>query len=215
MLSRRELERFEALSFDCYGTLVDWERGILAALKTGEESILEEYARAETELEAGPYRPYREVLRGVAARLGAPLDALADSVKDWPPFPDTVEALGFLERRYKLCVLSNVDRGLFEATERRLGIQFALVVTAEDVASYKPAPKHFMRALEELSLPSNKVLHVAQSLYHDIVPAQALGWSTVRVNRRKGKKGAGATPAADATPDLEVPDLASLVARLR
>lgn len=209
-MDRRRLESFEVLTFDCYGTLIDWESGILKALKSSDETALRRYADLEADAERGPWKPYRQVLGEVSRGFGLPEGTLAESLKDWEPFPDTVEALRFLKRRYHLGVLSNVDKDLFALTEKKLGVEFDLVVTAEEVRSYKPAPAHFLRAQEHLSLPFTKILHVAQSLHHDVATAKVLGLSTVWVNRRKGKGGFGATPAAEASPDLEVPDLASL-----
>lgn len=229
-MDRRRLESFEVLTFDCYGTLIDWESGILKALrpllkangaKATDEQLLELYAELESKAEAGAWKPYRavlkEVVRGLGLRFGFPVtpkdeEGLPDSLKDWEPFPDTVEALHFLKKRYRLSILSNVDKELFAATEKKLGVAFDLVVTAEEVRSYKPAPKHFLHARELLCLPFTKILHVAQSLHHDIATAKVLGLSTVWVNRRQGQS--GATPVSDAAPDLEVPDLRSLMALL-
>jgi 2-haloacid dehalogenase len=219
---------FKALTFDCYGTLIDWESGLLAALRPvlrrhgaacDDERLLGLFAAAEAEAEAGPFVPYRMVLRRTLAHIAASLscaldpedeDVLAASLPDWPPFPDTVTALQALKTRYRLAIVSNVDDDLFEGTRRRLGVEFDVVTTAQQVQSYKPAPAHFLVTLERLGLGRGKVLHVAQSLFHDIVPARALGLATVWVNRRAGR-GGGATPPADARPDLEVRDLKSLV----
>jgi 2-haloacid dehalogenase len=216
-----DLARFDALTFDCYGTLIDWETGLLGALReiaeADDDRLLSRFAEAERAIEAGPYRSYREVLREVLRRI-APADterdALARSLPDWPVFPDTVASLEALRRRYRLAIVSNVDDDLFAGTARHLRVPFDAVVTAQQVGSYKPAPAHFHRVLERLSLPREKVLHVAQSRYHDIAPAKALGWSTVWVNRRAGRAGSGATPPQEAIADLEVPDLATLVAKL-
>jgi 2-haloacid dehalogenase len=226
-----DVSRFDALTFDCYGTLIDWETGLLRALRDilsahgtpcEDEPLLRLFAEAEGTLEAGPYRPYREVLvealKRIAAALGfAPAagerDALARSLPGWPAFADTVPSLEALGRRYRLAIVSNVDDDLFAGTAPHLGIPFDAVVTAQQVGSYKPATPHFHRVLERLGLPKERVLHVAQSRFHDIAPARALGWSTVWVNRRAGRKGSGATPDKDAVPHLEVPDLATLVAR--
>jgi len=225
-----DFDRFQALSFDCYGTLVDWETGILGALRPiilkygvacDDDRLLDLYAAAESEIEAGPYRTYREVLREVARRLAtalsfrpspADIEALPESLPSWPPFPDTVPALQALSKRFRLAIVSNTDDDLFAATRRRLPVDFALVVTATQMHSYKPAPAHFTRTLEGLGVGREALLHVAQSLFHDIVPARALGLRTVWVNRRAGRRGSGATPPAEARPDLEVPDLRSLVA---
>jgi 2-haloacid dehalogenase len=226
-----DVTRFEALTFDCYGTLIDWETGLLAALRgvlgaprvpCDDERLLRLYAEAEGAIEAGPYLPYREVLARALERIAAALGfaladgerrALARSLPDWPAFADTVPSLEALRRRFRLGIVSNIDDDLFAGTARRLRVPFDAVVTAQQVGSYKPAPAHFHRVLERLALPKEKVLHVAQSRYHDIAPARALGWSTVWVNRRAGRAGSGATPEQDSVPDLEVPDLATLVGR--
>lgn len=221
--------RFTHLTFDCYGTLIDWEAGTLNAIgpvlvrhgvSVPEVEILQEYVRLEAELEAGPYQPYHQVLRGVVAGMGAAFgfapteedrEALPASVGEWPPFADTVDALRRLQSRYRLVILSNIDDALFAATQARLGIDFDAVITAEQVGSYKPDLNNFRTALARLGTPPGQVLHVAQSLYHDHAPARSLGISGVWVNRpsRLGESGL-ALPAA-VTPDLEVPDLASLV----
>jgi 2-haloacid dehalogenase len=225
-----DLTRFDALTFDCYGTLIDWERGILAALRPwthrhgvacDDEYLLARYAAAEATAESGPWRPYREVLAVVLEQLATDLgvrlpagerELLARSVGDWPPFPDTVAALRALGGRYRLAIVSNVDDALFvETANRQLHTLFDQVITAEQVRSYKPAPAHFHEALKRLGLDRTRVLHVAQSLYHDIAPARALGLTTVWVNRRAGRAGPGATPPAETKPDLEVFDLNALV----
>lgn len=221
-------DRFEALSFDCYGTLIDWESGILSALRpvlsrhgieATDDRILTSYAAGEERAEAEHYRPYREVLREVMRGLGArfgftpaaeELDRLALSIEEWPAFADTVESLRLLKRRYRLAIVSNIDDDLFSASARRLEIPFDEVITARQVRSYKPRPAHFETALDRLGLESDRLLHVAQSLFHDIEPAQRLGLSTVWVNRRDGRGGFGATPPGNARPDLEVPDLRTL-----
>jgi 2-haloacid dehalogenase len=158
-----------------------------------------------------------DVAQGLAEAMGFPLPAaergfLAESVVDWPAFPDTAGALRVLAGRYRLAVLSNIDPELLAQSLPKLGVEFDRVITAADARSYKPGPGHFRLALEALDLPKERVLHVAQSLYHDIAPARSLGWSTVWVNRRAGRSGAGATYPAHAAPDLEVPDLATLAA---
>ena len=225
-----ELRSFALLTFDCYGTLIDWEAGILAAMRPilaahgvsiEDNRLLEIYASLESEAEAGEYRPYRSILSEVVAGFGRRLGfepsegerrALAASVASWPAFPDTVAALGALKERFKLAIVSNVDTDLFAGTARHLGVAFDHVITAGEVGAYKPAEAMFRAVLEQSGLPRERILHVAQSLYHDIVPARKLGVATVWVNRRSGRAGAGATPPAEATPDLEVPDLRSLVA---
>jgi 2-haloacid dehalogenase len=213
---------FEVLTFDCYGTLIDWETGLgqrLEALVGGErEELLARYGRHEAEAEGGPYRSYREVvaagLRGVAAELGAEpteaeVAAFADSVGDWAPFPDSAEALARLKERFRLGVITNCDDDLFARSNQRLGVEFDWVITAQQVGAYKPSERGFEVAFERIGLPRERILHVAQSLYHDHVPGKRLGLSTVWIDRRHGRTGAGATPPADATPDATFPDMAS------
>ncbi|ARV59314.1 haloacid dehalogenase, type II [Nostocales cyanobacterium HT-58-2] len=225
-----DLNQYEVLTFDCYGTLIDWEKGVLEALQPvlqshqiqlSENEILEWFARFESNLEQGEYRKYKDVLKGVVQKFGeqfeftpsaTELNALADSIKHWQPFPDTVEALKTLKQRLKLAIISNVDDDLFAYTAKHLQVEFDKVVTAEQVKSYKPSLQNFRVALEKIGLPSEKVLHIACSVYHDIVPANSLGLSTVWVNRRLGQEGAGAALPAQGKPDLEVPDLKSLAA---
>jgi len=222
------LTDFKALTFDCYGTLIDWETGIARALasilgkhgvRAGRDELLARFAHHEAELEAGPYRPYRDVLERVAEALAAehgvelsPADAarLPASIRDWPPFDDTVVALHRLGQRYRLGILSNVDDDLFAGSARRLEIEFEPVVTAQQAGSYKPARQNFELLLERVGVPPERVLHVAQSLYHDVAPAREIGLATVWVDRRAGQEGSGATPPATATPDARVESLAEL-----
>jgi 2-haloacid dehalogenase len=226
-----DLSQFDVLTFDCYGTLIDWETGLLAALHaaldaaprdgplSSDEELLEKFARHESATEAGPYLPYREVLatvlRAMAAELGrTPSDeaiaAFGGSVVDWPAFPDSTAALATLHERFKLGVITNCDDDLFAASEARLGTTFDWVITAQQARRYKPNPRGFELAFERIGLPPKRILHVAQSLFHDHVTAKRLGLSTVWVNRRQDRPGSGATPPADAKPDLMVPDMASL-----
>lgn len=225
---RPEPGRFDAMTFDCYGTLIDWERGILAALggllgahgvHLPDDELLAAFARHETALEAGPYLPYRAILAGVAAAISreqgvepdpGELDAFAASVADWPAFDDSPSALASLASRFRLGVITNCDDDLFAASSRRLGVTFDVVVTSQQVGSYKPDHRNFEVMLERLGIARERILHVAQSLYHDHVPAKALGLSSVWVDRRGRGAGPGATPRADASPDLVVPDMATL-----
>jgi 2-haloacid dehalogenase len=224
-----DLSRFDALTFDCYGTLIDWESGILAGLRpvversgvrVPDDVLLETYAGHEARIEAGPYLRYREVLalalRGVGADLGAEVTdedaaAFGGSVVDWPAFPDSAEALATLHARYRLGVLTNCDDDLFAGSSRRLGDPFDMVVTAQQAGAYKPSLHGFALVFERIGVPRDRILHVAQSLFHDHVPAKSLGLATVWVDRRHGRDGSGATPPAVATPDLVVPDMATLV----
>jgi len=221
-----DLSRFEVLTFDCYGTLIDWEAGIAAGLRGVLEprgvavvdDLLERYARHEAAVEAGPYAPYREVLarslRGVCAELGveptvAEEQAFGGSVGDWPAFPDSPDALARLAARYRLAVVTNCDDDLFAASNRRLGVTFDWVITAQQVRSYKPSERNFEVAFERIGVPRERILHVAQSLFHDHVPAKRLGLTTVWIDRRHDRPGSGATPPASATPDLVAADMAT------
>ena len=225
-----DIGSFEVLTFDCYGTLIDWEAGILAAarpvlaahgIRIADEDLLTLFGEIESGVEAGPYRPYRDVLRQVLISMGdrlgfdpvaAEADAFGASVAAWPAFPDSAAALRQLATRYGLGVITNCDDDLFAASSRRLGDPFRWVITAQQAGTYKPAHRNFEVALERIGVPRDRVLHVAQSLYHDHVLAHELRLSTVWVNRRGGRSGSGATPLANVTPDLEVPDMAALAA---
>ncbi len=211
-----DFRNIQAMTFDCYGTLVDWERGILAVLRpwaarhqlaVSDSELLRAYAEAEHPCQqVAPRTPYPDILRAVHARIaerfGVRLsagegDILAISIKEWPPFDDTVAALAELKQRFKLLILSNIDRASFAHTNRRLGIEFDAVITAEDVGSYKPAPGHFRRALELLAamgIAPAQTVHVAESRFHDHVPAQAIGLQTVWVRRRHRRSETAATP---------------------
>jgi 2-haloacid dehalogenase len=220
--------RIDVVSFDCYGTLIDWESGILEALapfraahasRATDDELLEQYAALESVMQSGEYVSYTKVLQGVARgfarRYSVPedrldVDVLAASLPRWRPFPDTVAALRRLKERFRLAVISNIDDDLFAHTARTLEVPFDFVVTAQQVGAYKPSALNFERAHEVFGIPNNRWLHAAQSRYHDVAPARALGIATVWVNRRAGKNGEGATSRSDAVPDLEVPDLRTL-----
>ena len=230
--------RFRALSFDCYGTLIDWERGLLTALHevfearaihADPDELLEAYAVIEPRVEHQAFRPYRQVLELVLDELceefGFPVSpeecaAFAASVPAWPAFPDSAAALARLAERYSLFVLSNVDEDLFEGSAERLGRPFTAAYTAGAIGSYKPDPRNFEHLLERLDadhgIAGHELLHVAQSRFHDIAPARALGLATVWVDRRgdAGTAGGGATAPSDATADLTVPNMAALAALL-
>ena len=230
------LTEFEALSFDCYGTLIDWEAGLLAVLGpwararglelTGEE-LLTAYAQVEAAAEAEhPAEAYPEILargmRLLGGNLGAEVTAddaarLARSVPDWPAFPDSHDALAALGKRFKLIILSNVDRASFAGSNARLGVEFTSVITAQDVGSYKPSPRNFEALASEaarLGIRPGGLLHVAQSLFHDHVPAKRAGLPTVWIHRRHDRGGWGATPQppAPVTPDWEFPSMAAFAA---
>lgn len=212
------------LTFDCYGTLIDWAAGLRQSFLSifGEDfrnhecEFFDVYVDEEARLEAQPYRPYRQILAGCVARLARRFrlavppggaDALAESLGQWKPFPDTADALQRLKKQFRLGVLSNIDRDLFAATRRHLNVEFDFVITAEDVRSYKPGLEHFRRMLLQDG-PESRVLHVAQSLFHDGVPAKRLGLAFAWINRYKQQSDARVRP------DIEVPDLKSLADRL-
>ena len=225
-----DFTQFRAITFDCYGTLVDWESGIFGALRPvlaahdrniSDERLLELYAEFEGTAQQGEYRRYRDVLRSVVQSYGQRLkftpsdeeiDSLAESVPRWKPFPDTVAALKRLAERYRLFIISNIDDDLFAATRKLLGIDFDGVVTAEQARGYKPSINNFKLALEKLRLPVQQVLHAGQSVFHDVLPARSLGMKTVWVNRPSPRPNAGAARAAAGTPDLEVKSMAELAA---
>jgi 2-haloacid dehalogenase len=213
-----DFDRFRALSFDCYGTLIDWEAGIVQALRQwadragvarSNEDLLGWFSAIETTVqgEQSPALLYPDVLaetlRRIGVRANAPVTdedaaAFGASVGDWPAFPDSPGALRRLESTFKLIVLSNVDRGSFALSNRRLSVEFDLIITAEDVGAYKPRAPHFdalLAALPELGVEPSELLHVAQSLYHDHEPAHRFGLPTVWIDRRHDKPGYGATPA--------------------
>jgi 2-haloacid dehalogenase len=225
--------RYEVLSFDCYGTLVDWEGGIVSGLRpvlrahgveASDDEILDLHAGTEHRLqsasEEGGYVKYRDVLgeevREAGRRWGfepspSEIEALPDSVRYWLPFPDTVNALRLLKSRYELAIISNVDDGLFALTARYLEVEFDYIITAEQAGTYKPSLGNFELALERIGAAPERILHVAESLFHDHVPAKKLGLDTAWVHRRADRGGFGATPPAEADFDIEVPDLESLV----
>lgn len=218
-------------TFDCYGTLIDWEVGIAAVLvpwareqglDLDDEELLSAYADNEAAVErATPSARYPEVLaeafRRTGARISRPVDEewarrLGDSVPDWPAFPDSADALARLAEHYRLIIVSNVHRAGFAGSNRRLHGEFAAVITAEDVGGYKPAPNHFRAldaALADLGVRRSELLHVAQSLFHDHVPAKREGLRSVWINRRHDRPGWGATPppAEEWSYDLEFPSM--------
>lgn len=217
--------KYDIVTFDCYGTLIDWEGGIAEAfIRTGRENgidlragdVLRAYALIEPIVERERFRLYRDVLTETAARvahaLGWPLayergSFLVASIADWKPFPDTNAALERLKAAgYRLGVLSNVDEALFAVTRRQFTVDFDLVVTAEQVHAYKPAHAHFLEAKKRIG--EARWLHAAQSNYHDVVPCNQLGIPSAWVNR----KGEAAIPGG--TPTLEVRDLAGLAEEL-
>lgn len=215
------LSDFKVLTFDCYGTLIDWETGLYAALgpilarmsaPPSRDAALEAFARLESIQEAAtPQMIYRELLTQVHRRLceewGVAAtddehDSFGASVPDWPAFADSAESLAYLKQHYRLVILSNVDRRSFAGSNRRLGVEFDAVYTAEDIGSYKPDERNFAYLINHLSpmgLARTDILHTAQSLYHDHVPAKRLGLATAWIDRRHDRGGTGATkPVLDA-----------------
>jgi len=223
-----DFSQFSVLSFDCYGTMIDWESGIFSALRPvlkthkkeiSDAALLELYAELEFREEQEKFQNYRDVLqavmRGLGGRLGfKPTDAevrsLPDSIANWRPFPDTVEALQRLKTRYRLAVISNIDDDLFALSAPKLRVKFDEVITAQQARCYKPGERIFRMARERIGGDPPQWLHVGQSVYHDVIPAKSLGLATVWVNRPSPRAGAGATKAATAKPDVEVPSLAAL-----
>ena len=223
-----KLADFDVLTFDCYGTLINWESGIHAALgpllqragiplhggapssRSGvawsRDAVLEAFARIEVrQQENTPGMIYSRLLAEVHGQLASEFGVAADpaeaatfgaSIADWPAFPDTVEALRYLRRHFRLVILSNVDRASFQATNERLGVTFDAVYTAQDIGSYKPDPRNFdylVDRLKQQGIARRKILHVAQSLFHDHVPAKAIGLARAWIDRRSDAGGWGAT----------------------
>ncbi len=225
--------RLSALTFDCYGTLIDWERGLLAALaplratidrSADDDALLVAFGAAESRIQREkPSALYPEVLAQAHRELASTLRgrttlamdaAFGASVGDWPAFDDSAAALARLATRFTLVVVSNIDRASIAKSVARLGNPFALVITAEEVGAYKPDRRMFDAALARLAgrgIARDAVMHVAQSLFHDVAPARSLGMKTAWIDRRRGRPG-GATPAApaDARPDWRFESLAEL-----
>ncbi len=226
----RDFTRFRVISFDCYGTLIDWETGILSALRPilsahrqslDDAGLLELYGEleADAESEGQDFRSYQDILRSVVRGLGERLgftasdvevNSLPASVQYWQPFPDTVAALRKLKTRYRLAIISNVDDALFAASARKLTVEFDHVITAEQAKAYKPSLRIFQLAKERLGVSAEEWLHAGQSVYHDVIPAKSIGIATVWVKRASRRHGIGAVRPATGTPDLEVPDLKTL-----
>jgi 2-haloacid dehalogenase len=221
--------QFKLISFDCYGTLVDWKRSLMDILNPfitrhnldiTADKLYDLFLNADQKNITSEYKPYSEVLILIMDEIGKELKidlrqtertCLIDRFGDWTAFPDSSESLQELNKSYKLAVISNVDDELFDVTKRCLGVRFDYIVTAKQVGSYKPSKNNFIRALEIFGLPREQVLHVSQSIYHDIIPTNELGWSNVWINRYNEP---GRTDPAELA-DLEVPDLASLVRVMR
>ncbi|WP_299818921.1 haloacid dehalogenase type II [uncultured Jannaschia sp.] len=209
------LRDYSALSFDVYGTLIDWESGMLAGLRPltdrletemSDDAVLEMHARHESGAQAWtPARRYRDLLATVYRRCAEELALVVDweecarygaSVPDWPAFPDSADALAYLKQHYRMIVLSNVDNRSFAGSAERLGIDWDGVFTAEDVGSYKPAQRNFDYLLERIAamgLAKGELLHTAESMFHDHVRARANGLDNAWIHRRHAKEGFGAT----------------------
>jgi 2-haloacid dehalogenase len=221
-----KLSVFKALTFDCYGTLIDWETGLwnalqplisAGALNVGREEALDIFGRLETDQQREtPSLRYSSLLAVVHARMAkswnfhahADLhDRFGGSVPDWPAFADSAAALSYLKRHFKLVILSNVDRASFATSNKKLGVTFDAVYTAEDVGSYKPDPRNFAYLIEhveaDLGIRKSEILHTAQSLHHDHVPAERLGLARAWIDRRFGREGSGATVMPPNPPKID------------
>lgn len=228
-----DFDLYKAITFDCYGTLIDWEEGILSVLKPvfslhrirfTDKQILELFAELELKAESEEFVPYRDILKkvmkGISAKFGfnlsdSELICLENSMRNWLPYSDTVESLMKLRKKFNLAIISNVDDDLIAHSINHLKIDFDWIITSEQIKSYKPSSKNFDYTIKKLNVPVTDILHVAQSIYHDIIPARKADLATVWVNRRKGTHGFGATPPAKCESDLEVPDLKTLTLKMR
>ena len=221
-----KLTDFDVLTFDCYGTLIDWETGIDRALRPlisatgrdiGRNEALEAFAEIQSAQEhETPGMAYPDLLAAVHGRLAAEWGAestpeqnaaFGASVPEWPPFADSADALRYLKGHYKLVILSNVDRASFAASAAKLGVDFDAVYTAGEIGSYKPSLNNFNYMLDRLAgmgIAKSAILHTAQSLFHDHAPAKAVGLARCWIDRRMGESGWGATKAPDEIPDVHV-----------
>jgi 2-haloacid dehalogenase len=220
-----KLTDFAALSFDCYGTLIDWESGMLEALKLltdkvrrklSRDEILQAHARHESAQQIQtPTKVYRELLPVVYRRLAeewaVPASwseclAYGRSVKIWPAFPDSTDALKYLKQHYKLIILSNVDNESFSASNEKLQVEFDAIYTAEDIGSDKPSSRNFeyiLAKLATLGIEKRRLLHTAESLFHDHGPANAHGLASCWIYRRHDREGFGATMTPSQTPKYD------------
>jgi 2-haloacid dehalogenase len=220
-----DYSKIKLLSFDCYGTLIDWEKSVLDILEPffneyqvtySRDELFTAFLEADRRMTGTDYMLYREILAEIVLlmaddmRITIPARSryiLSEKFNEWLPFPDTVECLKMLKSKYELAIISNVDDDLFSITNELLDVEFDHIVTAEQLGSYKPSHENFIKAQERFGLELDAILHVAQSIFHDIIPGNKLGWNNVWVNRYSEPE---RTDPAE-YPDLEVPDLASLV----
>ena len=230
-----KLRDFKALTFDCYGTLIDWEGGMIEALKPltsrmkqalPRDAVLQAHARHESAQQIyTPAMKYSELLAVVYKRLAEEWGHAASydecqvyghSVKDWPAFPDSVASLAFLKKHYKLVILSNVDNTSFAHSNQRLQVVFDAVYTAQDIGSYKPSDRNFdymIAKLQSLGITKSEILHTAESLFHDHAPANKHGLASCWIYRRHDQQGFGATMNPGALPrhDFRFNSMADLV----
>jgi len=223
------MSRVKLISFDCYGTLVDWKKGVLDALRPlfddyfldiDDEHIFGLFAEFDESLVTGEFMNYTDVLSEVmkhfAKRLNVNIQSsdiglLAESLPSWPPFEDSVEALDELKSKgFRLAVISNVDRPLLDKTLDKMDVTFDVVVTSDEIGSYKPSGENFLEALRRFHLPADEIIHVAQSHFHDILPARDLGITAAWINRYNDP----VPPLDEEYAGLRFPDLASFVSGL-
>jgi 2-haloacid dehalogenase len=228
LLFTMNFDSITLITFDCYGTLIDWETGILKALRplfvgngspVPDAELLKHYGNIEAELEGGPYLRYREVLARTAEQMGQRLGVsvssqrakdFAESLPTWEPFTDTVAALRALSKKFQLGIISNIDDDFFVLTQKKLPVPFAVIVTAQQVQSYKPSFRNFEEAIKRSGRNKDEILHAGQSLYHDVAPANSQGIKNVWVNRPSIVPNSGAAKPGVAQAGLEVRSLAEL-----
>ena len=223
-----EYSRIRLLSFDCYGTLIDWQKSILDILEPvfnfqhifSREELFKAFLHADKKMTGGDYLPYRQILGEIVLQMAEDLriaidpassNILSERFEDWLPFPDTLKSLKTLKTNYQLAIISNVDDDLFAITNTILDVEFDFIVTAQQTGSYKPSSVNFNEAGKRFMLEKEEILHVAQSIRHDIIPSNKLGWNNAWVNRY----GEPERTHPEEFPDIEVPDLDSLVRILK
>jgi 2-haloacid dehalogenase len=223
-----EINKKKFMTFDCYGTLIDWETGILNTIQPilnnhgvniSNENILKLYSEFESKAEQHEFVNYKSVLTKVMKMFLSKFkidvheneNKLIQAIKQFEPFPDAIESLKKIKEKFTIGVISNVDNDLFEFSANKLKIKIPYVITSEDVSSYKPSENNFIKALEIMDAKAEDTVHVAQSVYHDILPASKLGITTVLVLRSKMNKGFGATPDLHSNPDLIISDLEEFI----